>query len=183
MVDADDAARRAARGMLPLRGGFSRGGGLTTTTAAAAAAAAAAAINGNGIPILIRVIVATPPTTSTFHQHRASYATITATHRNDDDERPGVYGLEGLHHPEDFERLAVRAVAKSEDMVSALVRTTSSQSAAASSGVIDDLDEISGKREGGVFPSLPSHHITFILFLQKPQLPCRCPPSLSPPND
>lgn len=88
------------------------------------------------------------------------------------DARPGVYGLEGLHEPDDFERLAARAVAKSDDMVSALVRgahhITSAHSAhgddgrmgtsggsavaaagygsdgvGAASGVIDDLDEIS----------------------------------------
>ena len=37
------------------------------------------------------------------------------------DRDPGVYGLHGLNQPDDFDRLAKRAMAKSEDIVRALV--------------------------------------------------------------
>ena len=58
--------------------------------------------------------------------------------RAGDDSRPGVYGLRGLHAPEDFARLASAATATSESIARDL-------RAGLRKGVdvIDDLDDIS----------------------------------------
>lgn len=126
-----DAARRAARRLLPLRG--------VRRDAPRSPALGGLPASVSGIRVAQR-----PSPPASFN---ASYGTAAACRRRHDDVyRPGVYGLEGLHAPEDFQRLADRAVAKCDDIVSALVRgggLAFGQTAAASSGVIDDLDEIS----------------------------------------
>ena len=55
-----------------------------------------------------------------------------------DDARPGVFGLEGLHAPDDFSRLASAAVRRSED-----IRASLASGAVAGVSVVDHLDEIS----------------------------------------
>ena len=55
-----------------------------------------------------------------------------------DDARPGVFGLEGLHAPDDFSRLASAAVRRSED-----IRASLASGAVTGVSVVDHLDEIS----------------------------------------
>ena len=61
-----------------------------------------------------------------------------------DDDRVGAFGLAGLHEPSDFDRLARRAVAKSDELMAGLVSLgPNASTGGAATSVIDDLDEIS----------------------------------------
>jgi len=74
---------------------------------------------------------------------RADMGTAAAASRVDDD-RVGAFGLAGLHEPSDFDRLARRAVAKSDELMAGLVSLgPSASTGGAATSVIDDLDEIS----------------------------------------
>lgn len=71
---------------------------------------------------------------------RPSRSAHSAPHQNHHHHHltPGLFGLEGLHAPDDFPRLARRAAERSESIAGAL-----RSGLASGAGVVDDLDEIS----------------------------------------